>query len=138
MKGKNWGRIIDIETLDASALAPGVIKRNVFWTENGWDDFCARHFILPEGQAIPTHSHGWDHLVLSLGGHGEVDVEGDRYDLESGNWARVPGGMTHTFRNIGEGDFTFVCIVPTDGDPHAKKNKMRADRSKRKETCSPK
>ena len=129
---KNWGRIIDIETLDASALAPGVIKRNVFWAENGWDDFCARHFILPEGKSIPPHSHEWDHLVISLSGRGEVEVEGEHYDLESGNWARVPGGAAHIFRNIGEGDFAFICIVPTDGDPHAKKYKMRKDRSERK------
>ena len=40
MQDKNWGRITDIETLDASALAPGVTKRNVFWAQNGWDDFC--------------------------------------------------------------------------------------------------
>ena len=125
MNDKDWGKIADIETLDASALAPGVIKRNVFWTKNGWDDYCARHFILPEGQSIPPHSHDWDHLVISLGGHGEVEVDGENYDLESGNWARVRGGSNHIFRNIGEGDFAFICIVPTDGDPHAKKFSTR-------------
>ena len=132
MKDKNWGRIMDIETLDASALAPGVIKRNVFWVENGWDDYCARHFILPAGRSVPPHSHEWDHLVLSLGGHGEAEADGEIYDLESGNWARIPGGATHTFRNVGKEDFAFICIVPTDGDPHAKKSKMRTGRSTRK------
>ena len=127
MEDKNWGRIIDLETLDASALAPGVIKRNVFWAKNGWDDFCARHFTLPEGQSVPPHAHEWDHFVISIGGHGEVDVDGERYDLESGNWARVPGGATHFFRNKGEGDFAFICIVPTEGDPHAKEYKMKAE-----------
>ncbi|MDR3077064.1 MAG: cupin domain-containing protein [Synergistaceae bacterium] len=132
MKGKNWGKIADIETLDASALAPGVIKRNIFWAKNGWDDFCARHFVLPEGESIPRHAHDWEHLLISLGGHGEVEVDGEHYDLENGNWARVPGGAAHIFRNIGKGDFTFICIVPTGGDPHAKKYKMRSDRQKRK------
>jgi quercetin dioxygenase-like cupin family protein len=132
MEKKNWGKIEDIETLDASALGPGVIKRNVFWAGHGWDDYAVRHFILPEGGAIPVHSHEWDHLLVSIEGHGEVEVDGERYDLASGNWARVPGGTSHIFRNVGEGDFTFLCIVPTRGDPHAKKARMRADRVKKR------
>jgi mannose-6-phosphate isomerase-like protein (cupin superfamily) len=132
MRESNWGKIDDIEVLDASALAPGVIKRNIFGAGAFWDDYVMRHFILPEGQSIPVHSHEWDHLLVSLGGHGEVEVDGDHYDLECGNWARVPGGAPHIFRNIGKGDFAFLCIVPTRGDPHAKKISMREDRSRRK------
>ncbi|MDR1471639.1 MAG: cupin domain-containing protein [Synergistaceae bacterium] len=136
MSKANWGRLEDIETLDASALAPGVVKRNVFWTKNGWDDYCARYFILPEGESIPEHSHDWDHFLISIGGHGEVDAEGDHYDLPQGSWARVPRGVRHIFRNIGDGDFSFICIVPTHGDPHAKKFQMRAERKNKKGNSS--
>lgn len=122
MREENWGRIIDLETLDASALAPGVTKRNIFGPDAFWDDYVMRHFILPEGAAIPPHAHAWDHLALTLGGHGEVEVDGESYDLPEGNWARVPAGSKHSFRNIGKGDFTFLCIVPTEGDPHSKKS----------------
>jgi mannose-6-phosphate isomerase-like protein (cupin superfamily) len=133
MREKNWGRITDLNALDASALAPDVTKRNIFGPDAFWDDYVMRHFILPEGAAIPRHSHEWDHLALSLGGHGEVEVEGEFYDLENGNWARVPGGTEHSFRNAGKGDFTFICIVPTRGDPHAKKTSMREERRRKKE-----
>lgn len=128
MREKNWGRIVDLETLNASALAPCVTKRNIFGPDAFWDDYVMRHFILPAGNAIPPHTHDWDHLVLSLAGHGEVSVEDETYDLEAGNWARVPGGKEHQFRNVGDGDFAFICIVPTHGDPHAKKVSMRAKR----------
>ena len=133
MREINWGRIVDLEKLDASALAPSVTKRNIFGPDAFWDDYVMRHFVLPAGGAIPMHAHEWDHLALSLDGHGEVEVEGEHYDLEKGNWARVPAGTQHSFKNIGEGDFTFLCIVPTHGDPHAKKTSMRAERKKRKE-----
>lgn len=134
MREKNWGRIEDLEVLDASALAPSVTKRNIFGPDAFWDTFVMRHFILPEGASIPIHAHDWDHLVLSLGGHGDVYVEGEEpYDLPEGSWARVPAGSTHSFRNVGKGDFTFLCIVPTHGDPHAKKYSMREERRKRKE-----
>lgn len=119
MREKNWGKISDLETFEA--LAPGVKKRNVFGPDTGWEDYVMRHFILPEGIAIPPHAHDWDHLALSLEGHGEVVVQGEHYDLEKGSWARVPAGAEHSFRNIGDGEFAFLCIVPTHGDPHAKK-----------------
>ncbi|MDR0616140.1 MAG: cupin domain-containing protein [Synergistaceae bacterium] len=133
MSETNWGRIADIGTLDASALAPDITKRNIFGPGSFWDDYVMRHFIVPEGSEVPMHAHEWDHLTLSLGGHGEVEVDGEHYDLENGNWARVPGGTEHSFRNIGHGDFTFICIVPVRGDPHAKKISMRAIRKKKKE-----
>lgn len=134
MREKNWGKITDIDTLDASALAPDVTvtKRIIFGPGAFWDDYAMRHFVLPDGESIPRHAHEWDHLVLSLGGRGEVEVEGERYDLASGNWARVPGGKEHQFRNIGNEDFTFICIVPVRGDPHAKKASMRAERGRKK------
>ena len=133
MSEKNWGRILDIETLDASSLAPRIAKRNVFGPHNGWDDYVLRHFILPEGDAIPMHEHEWDHLIISLSGHGKVNVDGEDWDLDAGNWTRVPGGTLHQYSNIGKGDWTFLCIVPTHGDPHAKKFSMREERRKRKE-----
>lgn len=132
--GKNWGKIEDIETLNASALAPNITKRNIYGPGSFWDDWVMRHFILPAGEAIPVHTHDWDHLALSLSGHGAVEVEGEPdYDMEKGNWARVPAGKAHSFKNIGKEDFVFLCIVPTHGDPHAKKTSMRAERVKRKE-----
>ena len=129
MSGKNWGRISDILLQDASALAPGVTKRTIFGAENGmWEDYVMRHFTLPAGESIPLHTHDWDHLVISLEGHGSVEVEGEVYDLPSGSWARVKGGRVHSFKNNGEAPFVFICIVPTHGDPHAKKASMRASR----------
>jgi mannose-6-phosphate isomerase-like protein (cupin superfamily) len=133
MREANWGKITDLDTLDASALAPDITKRNIFGPDSFWGDYVMRHFIVPEGAEVPMHSHAWDHLTLSLGGHGEVIVDGEHYDMENGNWARVPGGTEHSFRNIGKGDFAFICIVPTHGDPHAKKISMRAERRKKKE-----
>ena len=50
MREKNWGRIEDIEILDASALAPKITKRNIFGPDAFWEDFVMRHFILPEGE----------------------------------------------------------------------------------------
>ena len=134
MSEKNWGKILDIETQDASAVSPNIVKRTVFGPENGfWDDYVLRHFILPEGNSVPPHTHDWDHLIISIGGHGNVVVDGEPWDLEQGNWTCVPGGTVHAYNNVGKGDFVFLCIVPVCGDPQAKKFAMRRERKAKKE-----
>lgn len=131
--GKNWGRIEDLETLDASALAPDIVKRNIFGPGRFWEGWVMRHFIVPPGGAVPVHAHDWDHLALSLGGYGAVEVDGEaNYDMETGNWACVPAGKMHSFKNVGDEPFSFLCIVPAHGDPHAKKTSMRLDRARRR------
>ena len=127
------GRLEDLPLHNASALAPGVIKRIVFGPGQHWDDYVVRYFILPPGESIPPHTHDWDHFVVAVRGHGQVVVEGVPHDLPELSWGHVPPGVEHVFANVGEGDFAFFCIVPTHGDPHAKKTRMRAERAERKE-----
>lgn len=125
---KNFGRVADIPTLNASALAPNITKRNIFGPGRFWDEWVMRNFILPAHESIPPHKHDWEHLLYTISGNGEVEVEGEHYDMSKGNWARVPSGKEHIFRNLGEEPFEFFCIVPASGDPHAKKIKMRKAR----------
>lgn len=134
-KNENLGRIEDIPTQDASALAPNIKKRTIFGPENGtWESYVMRHFILPEGNSVPEHTHEWDHLIISVSGHGCVVVDGEEWDLDSQTWTRVPGGTVHSYSNKGTGDWTFLCIVPPHGDPQAKKFVMRRDRKAKQET----
>ena len=91
-----------------------------------------RHFKLPAHELIPEHSHEWDHLMYTISGDGYVEVEGERYDMKTGYWTRIPGGMKHVYHNDADMPLEFFCIVPTHGDPHAKKTSMRADRAAKK------
>ena len=78
------------------------------------------------------------HLMFTLSGDGVVEVEeepGKRtpYLMKTGYWTRVPGGLVHGYKNDADIPLEFFCIVPTCGDPHAKKYAMRAERAARKE-----
>jgi len=134
--GKNWGKIEDINTLDVSSLGPasGISKRIIFGPDCFWEDWAARHFIIEPGNAVSMHSHDWEHLSISLAGHGAFAVEGEPdYDMPAGSWARIPAGVKHSFKNIGDEPFVFLCIVPTHGDPHALRASMRKKRAERKQ-----
>ena len=126
---QNFGSIYDLPLQNASALAPDIQKRTVYGPGRFWDDFVMRHFILPAHKSIPAHKHEWDHLMFTLSGDGYVDVEGDRYEMKTGFWTRIPGDKTHEYHNDADIPLEFFCIVPTRGDPHAKKTSMRAERA---------
>ncbi len=129
---KNYGSIYELPLQNASALAPEIEKRTVFGPENFWQDYVMRHFILPAHKSIPPHKHDWDHLMFTLSGDGYVDVEGEKYLMKTGFWTRVPGGLVHEYVNDADIPLEFFCIVPTSGDPHAKKFSMREARAERK------
>ncbi|MDO4987811.1 MAG: cupin domain-containing protein [Synergistes sp.] len=137
-KEKNFGSIYDLPLQNASALAPDIQKRTLYGPENFWKDYVMRHFILPPHKGIPAHVHEWDHLMFTISGNGavivdEADGEKTPYEMKTGYWTRVPGGLVHEYRNDADIPLEFFCIVPTCGDPHAKKFSMRAERAKRKE-----
>lgn len=131
---KNYGPVADLPLQNASALAPEIEKRTVFGPGRFWDDFVMRHFILPPHKSIPEHIHEWDHLMYTLSGDGAVIVEGERYPMKTGWWTRVPGNKMHEYRNDADIPLEFFCIVPTCGDPHAKKYAMREERAARKKS----
>ena len=126
------GKIEDMELFDASSLAPEVTKRVVFGPGRFWDDYTMRHFSLPAGTIIPDHVHDWPHYMIGLSGTGFVIVEGKPLEIPSMGWAHVPGGIIHGYENPGPGPFVFLCIVPTEGDPHMKLKRFRMERSKSK------
>ena len=130
---KNFGSIYDVPLQNASALAPEIEKRTVYGPgDRFWKGWVMRHFILPAHKSIPEHSHDWDHLMYTVSGDGYVEVEGERYDMKTGYWTRIPGGKKHVYHNDAEIPLEFFCIVPTHGDPHAKKTSMRAERAAKK------
>lgn len=134
---KNYGSIYDLPLQNASALAPEIEKRTIYGPENCWGDYVMRHFILPAHKGIPAHEHEWDHLMFTLSGDGVVEVEeepGKRvpYLMKTGYWTRVPAGLVHEYKNDADVPLEFFCIVPTRGDPHAKKFSMREERAQRK------
>ena len=135
---KNYGSIYDLPLQNASALAPDIQKRTIYGPERFWKDYVMRHFILPPHKTIPAHVHDWDHLMFTLSGDGVVEVEEEKgrrvsYQMKTGYWTRVPGGLVHEYKNDAETPLEFFCIVPTCGDPHAKKYAMREERAKRRE-----
>lgn len=109
--------------MDLKALGAGegdsISKRVAFGPGKFWDDHVMRVFTVKPGAASPFHHHDWPHYVIFLQGKARGVIDGVTIDLEEGSYTYVPPMVDHNFTNSGDGDLTFICIVPTRGDNYS-------------------
>ncbi|KXL52236.1 cupin domain protein [Anaerotignum neopropionicum] len=115
---KYAGKILDLPLDTENNFIENSEKRIVFGP-NGrfWDNNVMRSFTLHPMVKSVVHSHKWSHLMICLYGQGQFVVGDDVVDVEQGVWAYIPPDVPHYFVNHSEDkDFTFLCIVPPEGE----------------------
>ncbi|GBF12132.1 cupin domain-containing protein [Tepidibacillus infernus] len=96
--------------------AKEVLKKVLVSPAEGWEGYVMRVFDLGEGGHSPKHSHPWPHINYMIQGKGILHIDGKDYEVEEGSFAFVPPNKVHQFSNRGSETFTFICIVPEEGD----------------------
>lgn len=90
----------------------GVFIRVLIGPEDGAPNFVMRRFRVVSEGYTPHHAHPWEHEVFVLGGEGEIATPEGPRPLGPGDAAFVPSDMLHQFRNTGQDDFEFLCVIP--------------------------
>lgn len=81
--------------------------------KRGAPSFAMRRFVVGPDGHTPLHEHPWEHEIYVLEGEGAlVDADGEEHSLLSNRFAYVPAGETHQFKNVGNDDFVFLCMIP--------------------------
>ncbi len=96
--------------------AKNVLKQTGITGKEGWEGWSMRIFTLGADGYTPKHTHDWPHINYIIRGSGTLFIDGEEQAVAPGDTAYVPGGEVHQFRNAGDGDFSFICIVPEEGD----------------------
>ena len=93
--------------------AKGVTIQWLIDDKTGAPNFAMRRFVIEKDGHTPLHNHDWEHEVFVLNGKGAlVDENGNEMPLNKNNFAFVPPNETHQFKNVGDEDFIFLCIIP--------------------------
>nr|WP_291350258.1 cupin domain-containing protein [Desulfosporosinus sp.] len=92
------------------------VKKVLISPAQGWEGYVMREFELGEGGYSPRHTHPWPHIIYILKGKGSLHLDGHDYPVEAGSFAFVPNDKLHQFKNTDSDRFTFICIVPEEGD----------------------
>ncbi len=96
--------------------AKNVLKQTAISPKEGWDGWVMRIFTLKKDGFTPKHTHDWPHINYIISGKGTLFIDGEERPVAPGDTAYVKGGELHQFKNGGEDDFSFICIVPEEGD----------------------
>ncbi len=82
-------------------------------------NYYMRRFTLEANGKMVHHRHdNFEHQEYVLEGRIRVDVGDEVYELEKGNFAYIPKGAEHSYKNIGEGRARFLCIIPSVDNRH--------------------
>lgn len=96
--------------------ARNVLKQSLIGPGEGWKGWAMRQFTLQDRGYTPRHRHPWPHINYVISGKGVLFLEGKEHQLKPGSIAYIPENAEHQFSGTGDEDFTFVCIVPEEGD----------------------
>ena len=101
-----------IEAEEVPSPAEGVKVRWLITEKTGAPNFAMRHFLVEPGGSTPFHTHPWEHEAFILSGSGIViSNEGER-PIKEGDVVFVPPDEEHQFRNTGEEELKFLCLIP--------------------------
>jgi quercetin dioxygenase-like cupin family protein len=71
-----------------------------------------RRFVMAPGGRIPLHGHAWEHEIFVVRGTVEVFTDTESKVVTGGTALYVGPDEPHGYRNIGDEDLEFLCIVP--------------------------
>ncbi|TYB92415.1 MAG: cupin domain-containing protein [Kosmotoga sp.] len=93
-----------------------VKKRILIGRNLGAPNFFMRLFVLAPGGHSPYHSHDWEHEVYVIKGKGKIITENREEEINDNSYVFVPPNVEHQFKNIGEDELHFICVIPSTAD----------------------
>ena len=113
------GRIEDVEE-EVVSNAVRVYRRWLISKKHGSMNFAIRVFRIEKGGMSPPDSHDWEHGVVVLSGSGIVTIDDKEYEVRRGNFLFIPPKARHSFKQTGEDDLVFICVIPGSAVPPGK------------------
>jgi quercetin dioxygenase-like cupin family protein len=101
-----------VKVEEVPAPAKGVKVRWLIDEKIGAPNFAMRRFTVEPGGYTPRHSHPWEHEVFILSGTGVVLGEGGEEPVKPGEVVFMPSDEEHQFRNTGDRELAFLCLIP--------------------------
>lgn len=79
-------------------------------------NFAMRKFTIEVGGSIPMHTNTLEHEQYVLRGKGKIILGDETKEVSPGSIVFMPEGVPHSYDNICEEPFEFLCMVPNKKD----------------------
>jgi len=108
-------KVFNYKTVNAEKADCCPEKTQIRWLitkDMGAPTFAMRLFEMePDGHS-PLHTHAWEHEVFVLEGQGAIFDGEKATPLQAGDVVFVLPNELHQFRNSGEAQLKFLCLIP--------------------------
>jgi quercetin dioxygenase-like cupin family protein len=104
----------DVEAKEVTAGKDTTIQ--VLVSSQEGPNFALRRFTMQKGGGMPRHTNLVEHEQYVLGGRAKIGIDGETYEVQTGDVVFIPAGAVHFYENVGEEPFEFLCIVPNKED----------------------
>ena len=75
-----------------------------------------RRFVIKPGGNIPLHTNSLEHEQFVLAGKAKLNINHEFFVVESGDVIFIPEGVPHSYVNLGNDDYVFLCMIPNKED----------------------
>mgnify|MGYP006294978723 CR=1 FL=1 len=101
---------------EQQSASKGLAKGGLIGEEQDAPNFRMRRFTLAPGETVPKHTNAVEHEQYVLDGEYVVGIEDEEYTIGPGDSLLIPAETVHWYRNEGEGEAAFICVVPNGDD----------------------
>ncbi len=79
-------------------------------------NFALRKFSMQKGGGMPRHTNTVEHEQYVLRGQATITIGDEAHQVKTGDVVFIPEGAIHSYQNIGDEPFEFLCIIPNKED----------------------
>lgn len=80
------------------------------------NSFVMRKFTIKKGGMIPFHKNLIEHQQYVLSGKAELKIGDETVYVQRDSVVFIPAEVPHSYKNIGDTDFEFLCLIPKTED----------------------
>ncbi len=103
--------------IPASIVSAGInTSKQVLISPEEGPNFAMRRFVMGPGGSMPRHTNLVEHEQYVLGGKARIGIGDEEYTVQEGDVVFIPAEVPHWYKNIGDDDFVFLCLVPNKPD----------------------
>ena len=101
------------DSFPSEAIPTGTsIRRQVLISADEAPHFAMRKFIMGPGGGMPLHTNTVEHEQYILRGRARVVIGEEVLEVQRNDVVYIPAGVPHSYENLGEEPFEFLCLVP--------------------------
>jgi quercetin dioxygenase-like cupin family protein len=104
----------DVEAKNVAAGKDTTIQ--VLISSQEGPNFALRKFSMQTGGGMPRHTNTVEHEQYVLRGEATITIGDETHHVRAGDVVYIPAGAIHSYENIGQEPFEFLCIIPNKED----------------------